>query len=105
MQARRDQNIQDVAIIRVEQLYPFPHDDLVSILQKFVHAKKVVWCQEEPQNQGVWFASQHNIEQCLGSHQKLIYVGGGFAAAPAAGSAVVHAAQQAELVNEALVNA
>lgn len=102
LQTRREKNITDVAIVRIEQLYPFPHKDLVSVLQKFKNAKQIVWCQEEPQNQGVWFASQHNMKRCLEPQQTLSYAGRGFAAAPAAGSAAAHAAQQAELVNDAL---
>lgn len=102
LQARREKKITDVAIVRVEQLYPFPHKDLVAVLQKFKNAKQIVWCQEEPQNQGVWFASQHNMKLCLEPHQILSYAGRGFAAAPAAGSAALHAAQQEELVNDAL---
>lgn len=102
LQARRDKKIQDAAIIRIEQLYPFPHDELVAVLKKFNRAKKIVWCQEEPENQGVWFASQHNMRLCLEPSQSLIYAGRGFAAAPASGSAASHAAQQEELVNDAL---
>lgn len=102
LQTRREKKITDVAIVRVEQLYPFPHKDLVAVLQKFKNAKQIVWCQEEPQNQGVWFASQHNMKLCLEPHQTLSYAGRGFAAAPAAGSAALHAAQQEELVNDAL---
>jgi 2-oxoglutarate dehydrogenase E1 component len=102
LQTRRDRNINDVAIVRIEQLYPFPHDELVEVLKQFSNAKKVIWCQEEPQNQGVWFASQHNMKLCLASDQSLLYAGRGFAAAPASGSAASHAAQQEELVNDAL---
>ncbi len=102
LQTRRDKKINDVAIIRIEQLYPFPHDELVEVLKQFKNAKKIVWCQEEPQNQGVWFASQHNMKLCLDSDQTLLYAGRGFAAAPAAGSAAANLAQQEELVNDAL---
>lgn len=102
LQTRREKKITDVAIVRVEQLYPFPHKNLVAVLRRFKNAKQIVWCQEEPQNQGVWFASQHNMKLCLEPHQTLSYAGRGFAAAPAAGSAALHAAQQEKLVNDAL---
>lgn len=102
LQKRRDDNIKNVAIVRIEQLYPFPHEELVEVLKYYDKAEKVVWCQEEPQNQGVWFASQHNIELCLEPQQLLSYAGRGFAAAPAAGSVALHAIQQEELVKEAL---
>lgn len=102
LQARRDRNMNNVAIVRIEQLYPFPHDELVAVLKQYSKAEKIVWCQEEPQNQGVWFASQHNMKLCLEPFQSLLYAGRGFAAAPAGGSAASHAAQQEELVNDAL---
>ncbi|STX48705.1 2-oxoglutarate dehydrogenase E1 [Legionella hackeliae] len=62
LQKRRDDKLSHVAIIRIEQLYPFPKKALIQELKKFPHAKKVIWCQEEPQNQGVWFSSQHNMK-------------------------------------------
>ena len=102
LQKRREDGLQNVAIVRIEQLYPFPKKALRSILDSYPQAKQVVWCQEEPQNQGVWFSSQHNIEDCLRDDQSLSYAGRGFAAAPAGGSAYVHVEQQAALVKQAL---
>ncbi len=102
LQYRRDENLQQHAIIRIEQLYPFPTQDLMAILKSYPNAKTVVWCQEEPQNQGVWFSSQHHFKECLRPDQTLNYAGRGFAAAPAGGSAKTHAEQQAELVKQAL---
>jgi len=102
LQKRRDEQLKHVAIVRIEQLYPFPKQALISELQQYTQAKDVVWCQEEPQNQGVWFSSQHNILDCLQDDQKLRYVGRGFAAAPAVGSPILHARQQQELVQQAL---
>lgn len=104
LQKRRDEQINNVAIVRIEQLYPFPKQALIAQLQQYNQAKDVVWCQEEPQNQGVWFSSQHNILDCLRDDQKLRYAGRGFAAAPAVGSPVLHARQQQELVQQALLN-
>lgn len=102
LQKRRDEQLNHIAIIRIEQLYPFPKKELEQELAKFPKAKQVVWCQEEPQNQGVWFSSQHNIIDCLNPEQRLSYAGRGFAAAPAVGSPLLHAKEQQELVNQAL---
>jgi 2-oxoglutarate dehydrogenase E1 component len=104
LQKRRDDELQHVAIVRIEQLYPFPKKALIRELSKYPNAKRVIWCQEEPQNQGVWFASQHNIRDCLQPKQTLHYVGRGFAAAPAVGSPLLHTQQQSELVEKALLD-
>ncbi|MDI9819183.1 MULTISPECIES: 2-oxoglutarate dehydrogenase E1 component [unclassified Legionella] len=104
LQKRRDSNLGHVAIIRIEQLYPFPIDALKEEIEKFPHAKEVIWCQEEPQNQGVWFSSQHNMKDCLRSGQTLSYAGREVAAAPAVGSPLLHAQQQQELVEQALLD-
>ena len=102
LQKRRDEQLNYAAIIRIEQLYPFPEQALKEELSKYPNAKVIVWCQEEPQNQGVWFSSQHHIKDCLQSSQHLTYAGRGFAAAPAVGSAKTHAEQQEALVKQAL---
>jgi len=102
LEKRRDENLQDVAIVRIEQLYPFPKKALMAILATYPQAKRIVWCQEEPQNQGVWFSSQHNMKDCLRDDQQLFYAGRGFAAAPAGGSLYAHVEQQTGLVKQAL---
>ena len=102
LQKRRDDNQQDAAIVRIEQLYPFPTKELTHELKKYPDADQVIWCQEEPQNQGVWFSSNHHITECLESNQVLRYAGRGFAAAPAAGSHSLHVEQQNALVQDAL---
>ena len=104
LQKRRDDELKHAAIIRIEQLYPFPKQDLKQELAKYPNAKNIVWCQEEPKNQGVWFSSQHNMKACLHKEQTLLYSGRAFAAAPAAGSPKLHAQQQQELVEEALLD-
>lgn len=104
LQKRRDDALKHVAIVRIEQLYPFPKKSLIRELAKYPHAKSVIWCQEEPQNQGVWFSSQHNIVDCLGVDQSLHYAGRGFAAAPAVGSPYLHLQQQQALVEQALLD-
>lgn len=103
LEARRSQQLDYVAIVRIEQLYPFPQTELNNELEKFPQARDIVWCQEEPKNQGVWFSSQHNIKECLNG-RTLHYAGRGFAASPAVGSPVLHAQQQQELVQQALGN-
>jgi 2-oxoglutarate dehydrogenase E1 component len=73
---RRDEKkAWDVAILRVEQLYPFPHKAFTAELKKFPHATEVVWCQDEPQNQGAWFFVQHYIHENMLDGQKLGYAG------------------------------
>jgi 2-oxoglutarate dehydrogenase E1 component len=103
LQLRRDKKLDHIAIIRIEQLYPFPKKALIAELDKYPKAKEVIWCQEEPKNQGVWFSSQHNMESCLRPEQILLYAGRGFAAAPAAGSPALHAQEQSTLVKQALL--
>jgi len=103
LQKRRDDKLSHVAIIRIEQLYPFPKKALRRELMKYPQAKNVIWCQEEPQNQGIWFSSQHNIVDCLQVDQELHYAGRPFAASPAVGSAYLHAKQQQDLVDFTLL--
>jgi 2-oxoglutarate dehydrogenase E1 component len=102
LQSRRDKNLNHVAIVRIEQLYPFPKKALMVELDKYPKAKEIIWCQEEPQNQGVWFSSQHNMRDCLRPEQTLVYAGREFAAAPAVGSLALHTQQQNTLVEQAL---
>lgn len=104
LQIRRDKKLEHVAIVRIEQLYPFPKKALIAELNKYPNAKEVVWCQEEPKNQGVWFSSQHNMRDCLRPEQALLYAGREFAAAPAVGSSALHAQQQNALVEQALLD-
>jgi 2-oxoglutarate dehydrogenase E1 component len=103
LQKRRDDKIDNVAIVRIEQLYPFPKQELISELAKYSKAKIIIWCQEEPQNQGVWYSSQHNMRDCLYEDQKLRYAGREFAAAPAVGNSLLHGQQQQALVEDALL--
>lgn len=102
LQKRREVACETIAIIRVEQLYPFPEELFTKTLKSYPMAREIVWCQEEPENQGAWFASQHHIRHCIAPDQQLSYAGRPFAAAPAAGSAKLHAQEQASLINQAL---
>ena len=103
---RTRQNRDDVAIIRVEQLYPFPHHALMEQLARHPEAEQVLWCQEEPQNNGAWIFVDRRIERALRgcNHrvQRPDYVGRESAASPATGLPGVHAAQQEKLVQDAL---
>ncbi len=99
---RREENIKNIAIIRIEQLYPFPYEELKAILKPYEKVKDIVWCQEEPENQGAWYTTRHRLEKSLNANQKLSYVGREASAAPAAGYMKLHVAQQNKLVAEAL---
>lgn len=102
LEERRKNNQTDVAIIRVEQLYPFPHQVLSEILQPYQHVTEFVWCQEEPQNQGAWYCSHHNFIEVIPAHAKLRYAGRPASASPAVGYLSVHQKQQQDLVHSAL---
>lgn len=102
LQKRQDNKQQNVALIRIEQLYPFPVKELSAQLASYPQAKQVVWCQEEPQNQGAWYSTKHNLEAALTAQQKLQYVGRPALAAPAGGYLNTFTKEQEKLVNEAL---
>ena len=88
----------DVVIIRVEQLYPFPHKSFAAELKKYPNATEIVWCQDEPQNQGAWFFVQHYIHENMADGQKLGYAGRPASASPAVGYAHLHQEQQKALL-------
>ena len=92
----------DVAIVRVEQLYPFPRAELAAELKRFGKATEVLWCQEEPQNQGAWYQIRHHLDACLAKGQTLSYAGRGRSAAPACGHLAQHNLEQAALLEAAL---
>ncbi|WP_426196586.1 2-oxoglutarate dehydrogenase E1 component [Massilia sp. DWR3-1-1] len=98
---RKTRNQLDTAIIRVEQLYPFPHKSFAAELKKFPNLNELVWAQDEPQNQGPWFQIQHNIFESLESGQRLAYAGRPASASPAVGYYDKHYAQQKELLETA----
>ena len=100
-QAKR--GLTDVAIVRAEQLFPFPRAELSDELKRFTKSKSLVWCQEEPMNQGAWYQIQHHLSRCLQLGQTLYYAGRTRSAAPACGHLSTHQAEQANLVNAALV--
>ncbi len=102
LKARREREMRHIAIIRVEQLYPFPYDELTAELQRYPAVKDIVWCQEEPKNQGAWFVTRHRILRCMGANQMLNYVGREPFAAPSTGYIGLHKIQQQALVDQAL---
>jgi len=102
---RREENIDNIAIIRLEQLYPFPEESLEKILSAYTNVESVVWCQEEPQNMGAWYPSQHHMKNVLHRlNPKLVleYAGRDLSASPAAGYTALHVARQEKLVLDAL---
>ena len=101
VKARETKKSKDTAIIRVEQLYPFPHKSFAAELKKYPHVTELVWCQDEPQNQGAWFFIQHNILENMHEGQKLGYAGRPPSASPACGYAHLHQEQQKALVDAA----
>lgn len=99
---RQEEKKSHIAILRIEQLYPFPEPELKVELSKYPHATEVVWCQEEPRNQGAWFSSQHHMRACLSAKQDLQYAGREASASPAVGYLHAHTEQQNKLVMDAL---
>ncbi|MBS0433668.1 MAG: 2-oxoglutarate dehydrogenase E1 component [Proteobacteria bacterium] len=101
VKARAEKKQSDVAILRVEQLYPFPHKAFAAEMKKYPNATDVVWCQDEPQNQGAWFFVQHQIHENMLEGQKLGYAGRPASASPAVGYAHLHQEQQKALLDQA----
>jgi 2-oxoglutarate dehydrogenase E1 component len=98
---REERKAQDVAIVRVEQLYPFPHKAFIAELKRYPSATDVVWCQDEPQNQGAWFFVQHYLHENMTDGQRLGYAGRPASASPAVGYAHLHQEQQKALLDQA----
>jgi 2-oxoglutarate dehydrogenase E1 component len=96
--------ITDVALVRVEQLYPFPREALTAELNRYASTRDVVWCQEEPQNQGAWYQIRHHLTACVTAKQALHYAGRSSSPSPAAGHMSDHVIEQTQLVADALVN-
>ncbi|MDI5452175.1 2-oxoglutarate dehydrogenase E1 component, partial [Salmonella enterica subsp. enterica serovar Cerro] len=102
LEQRRKNSQKDVAIVRIEQLYPFPHKAVQEALQPYAHVHDFVWCQEEPLNQGAWYCSQHHFREVIPFGAALRYAGRPASASPAVGYMSVHQKQQQDLVNDAL---
>ena len=104
LEKRRNEGLDTTAIVRIEQLYPFPEDDLAAELTQYKNLKNLVWCQEEPMNQGAWYCSQHHmrrVAQASKAGLDLQYAGRIASASPACGYASMHAEQQEQLLQEA----
>ncbi len=102
LEMREHLDINNIAIIRIEQLHPFPVVELTQILQSYVNAGEVVWCQEEPQNQGAWYRIWHRLRESRRKNQKVICSSRPEAPSPAAGHYRLHLSQQERLISEAL---
>ena len=102
LEAREVHGVDDAAIIRIEQLYPFPIDEFAALIKQYSHVDEIIWCQEEPQNQGAWYQIKHRLQEPLQQHQQLYYAGRPGAAAPASGIFKIHLQQQQALVEAAL---
>ncbi len=102
--ARRERGVTDIAIVRLEQLYPFPHDEFKAQIERYASAREIVWCQEEPGNQGAWHRIQHYLLRHLVPAQKLSYALRPSSASPAAGYLALHNEQQKAVVDAALTH-
>ena len=102
LETRREKNINNVAILRLEQIYPFPQEELIAQIQQYPNAPEICWCQEEPQNQGAWYTIQSALRTCMSPGQNLLYAGRPAAAAPAGGDYHKHLERQKKLVDDAL---
>jgi 2-oxoglutarate dehydrogenase E1 component len=105
LERRRDSGSENVVIIRLEQLYPFPEPELGAVMSPYRNLKEVVWCQEEPMNQGAWYASQHHVRRVILRHDDslyLAYAGREAFAATSGGYSGAHILRQQRLVDDAL---
>ena len=105
LEKQRETETNDVAIVRIEQLYPFPEDDLAKVLAGYENLESTVWCQEEPLNQGAWYCSQHHMRKVIQAHKaslELDVASRAASAAPACGYMSAHLAEQRSLVAQAL---
>ncbi len=101
LKARRNTALRTVALVRIEQLYPFPVEQYQAVLSRYANATDLVWCQEEPQNQGAWYQIRHRLQDLAGT-RTVYYAGRAAAAAPATGLAKNHELEQRRLVDTAL---
>ncbi|GMM88362.1 2-oxoglutarate dehydrogenase E1 component [Vibrio fortis] len=102
LEQRRKNEQDDVAIVRIEQLYPFPLEEVQAAIAHYTNVEDYVWCQEEPQNQGAWYSSQHNFRAAIPAGADLKYAGRPASASPAVGYMSVHLKQQKALIEDAL---
>jgi len=103
-ESRRNDNVANVALVRIEELYPFPIEEYARVIARYRNATEIVWCQEEPQNQGAWYQIRHRLQEPLSQRHELFYAGRPGAAAPASGIHALHVRQQQALVAAALTS-
>jgi 2-oxoglutarate dehydrogenase E1 component len=99
---KQKERVGDTALVRVEQLYPFPQKEIQAILARYRHATQVNWVQEEPRNRGAWLFMRDRIEPLLGEGMAMQYFGRDEAASPATGSMQVHRIEEEEIIAHAL---
>jgi 2-oxoglutarate dehydrogenase E1 component len=102
LKARRSEGLREVALVRIEQLYPFPSEEYQAVLSRYPNAREIVWCQEEPQNQGAWYQIRHRLQELVMGRRPVLYAGRRPAAAPATGIPKIHEIEQQTLVAAAL---
>jgi 2-oxoglutarate dehydrogenase E1 component len=102
LRARRKEALRDVALVRIEQLYPFPTEEYQAMLNRYPNVREVVWCQEEPQNQGAWYQIRHRLQELVIGRRPVLYAGRPPSAAPATGIGKIHEIEQQTLVAAAL---
>lgn len=102
LERRNELKLDNVAMVRIEQLYPFPEERFKEVMAPYKKLKTIIWCQEEPVNQGAWYSIQHDLRTCLETHQQLKYVGRPSMAAPSGGYNSVHVKEQNKILTEAL---
>jgi 2-oxoglutarate dehydrogenase E1 component len=102
LKERRRLGRRDIAIVRIEQLYPFPKEHFDRALEAYDTTEEIIWCQEEPQNQGAWDQIKHRFHNLMQEGKRPYYVGRPSSAAPAVGHRAAHVEQQERLIDEAL---
>ncbi|KAF3977903.1 MAG: 2-oxoglutarate dehydrogenase E1 component [Methylococcales symbiont of Iophon sp. n. MRB-2018] len=102
IETRNNDNLKHIAIIRIEQLYPFPNDLFTAEIDKYPHINQLIWCQEEPKNQGAWYQSKHHFYGNINKNITIYYAGRAASAAPAVGSLSAHIKQQRAVIQAAL---
>ncbi|MCV6614658.1 MAG: 2-oxoglutarate dehydrogenase E1 component, partial [Cellvibrionaceae bacterium] len=108
LEARIERQQEDVALVRLEQLYPFPDGELEAELASYPNVEEVIWCQEEPKNQGAWYNSQHHMRRIIDKvnpNWPLSFAGRPASASPAAGYMSQHVEEQNKFIDEALTRA
>ena len=105
LEARRNDELDHIAIIRIEQLYPFPNELFKQEMDKYPKIEHIIWCQEEPKNQGAWYQSKHHFYNNISKDITIFYAGRPASAAPAVGSHMVHIEQQKAVIKAALYDA